>query len=1044
MVAPPARPADAKKQYSKPYSPAAAAEEAAEVAAAAAAAGVSGAVEFDLAGVAPYEELERRPGTGSDVKMSFGGKPMWKHFAFVDTFVDAYLAKNHSHYQNMSAGPPGIMGLSSALLFVTSVLKSLEKEIDERQRGSGASGVAAGGSGRVVNKVSLMLEECSDLCNRFSMSTNDPNRLYETILQIVLKLKMMREGECMVLPGGWSCTEPPAEYHVVLYVITKARGPALAGEGTKGPEVFHFSVVNTGSGLEHHLQHVDPATGHILQNLAFTFRNVPSEKLVDGSFWFLLYRLLCFPSPTTSAAALYGVLLPWLNGVPLGAAPGEPGAPGSGGTAAAASAASAAAASMPGPGRPAGLGKPDTKRRYSMLGERAVEGDDSSAIDWRRPPLSTDSSRCYCIFETIFHVARTLGCNLSQAEATLVMVKAHIMRMLHSDLGADSPSGGPVSISSSEEMLIRSACTQMAREATVPDPEDLAKPFLDELLSLLRSVAAKAAGLQQLTAGNSCLALVAARKAGGGGALPAAGLGAGPLPGPLGLPLWGRLRTETGVEHLAGSARVPAIVLPVQLSLVADHVATYHDLATAMRHCVHACVQLANQAHLIKNTFALRASLIQQLFLEVAPLPLPCDSPPDRRAVDWWATQAAATPMRYETQADLLRLLSLCSQHYAAVSLSLTVTRSFDATRLTTLAAMAAIADAVMRIKACDVPSLLSLHYAGDADGPVSPFCFDAGHFALESEFSRFHDPLVGVARTKVLDYFLARRRATRDDHVVFGFERSMALSVGEQQLMSQVCLSMGFDQGGIAGTKGQQDRLGAFLAGEDPTFVDLYPELGFFRDLVYLFKALMCPSGAALPELKPWHPSAARLHWKFNDKKSVFEVSAFDQKVLRCNAFLKDPDAEAAGGASSGDGAASGEVAMASAAELQDLGEGEGGAGAVAAAAKKKGGGGWGAALFSALGLTTEAPRAPPSGADPSSLTGQRILNEDDVLHVKCVGGLRPPCLTKESACAVHEACGPIGSPIGSLSIGVAPLSLSLLREVGTISLNNPRSSSL
>ena len=44
------------------------------------------------------------------------------------------------------------------------------------------------------------------------------------------------------------------------------------------------------------------------------------------------------------------------------------------------------------------------------------------------------------------------------------------------------------------------------------------------------------------------------------------------------------------------------------------------------------CTLLANQAHLIKNTFALRASLIQQLFLDVIPLPQPCDAPTERHA----------------------------------------------------------------------------------------------------------------------------------------------------------------------------------------------------------------------------------------------------------------------------------------------------------------------------------------------------------------------------------------------------------------------------
>jgi hypothetical protein len=75
---------------------------------------------------------------------------------------------------------------------------------------------------------------------------------------------MMRSGDCKVMPGGWSCTEVPAEYHVALYVITRGKA---SGNGAlpKGTDCFHFSVVNTGAGLEHHLQHVDPHSGRISQ-----------------------------------------------------------------------------------------------------------------------------------------------------------------------------------------------------------------------------------------------------------------------------------------------------------------------------------------------------------------------------------------------------------------------------------------------------------------------------------------------------------------------------------------------------------------------------------------------------------------------------------------------------------------------------------------------------------------------------------------------------------------------------------------------------------
>jgi hypothetical protein len=140
-----------------------------------------------------------------------------------------------------------------------------------------------------------------------------------------------------------------------------------------------------------------------------------------------------------------------------------------------------------------------------------------------------------------------------------------------------------------------------------------------------------------------------------------------------------------------------------------------------------------------------------------------CARGADQQYLDWWGNREE---MRYETQADLLRLLNSVAQHYAAVSLSLTVTRSFDATRLCTLGAITAvcislslslshrltraggqITDTILRIAACDIPSQLSLHYNGTAEGPVKAFAFDCSHFAIESEYSRFHEPCIAAVR---------------------------------------------------------------------------------------------------------------------------------------------------------------------------------------------------------------------------------------------------------------------------------------------------------
>lgn len=135
-------------------------------------------------------------------------------------------------------------------------------------------------------------------------------------------------------------------------------------------------------------------------------------------------------------------------------------------------------------------------------------------------------------------------------------------------------------------------------------------------------------------------------------------------------PLFGRFRRDVGVENLTGPARVPPILLPVQLTLVPETVKTFNDVTTALRYCIHLCTVMENQMHLIKNTYCHRISLIQHLITRVIPIPLPLNHP-NRGIKCFWASQS----MRYETQADLLRLLDLLNRHYAACSLSLRVTR---------------------------------------------------------------------------------------------------------------------------------------------------------------------------------------------------------------------------------------------------------------------------------------------------------------------------------------------------------------------------------
>lgn len=57
---------------------------------------------------------------------------------------------------------------------------------------------------------------------------------------------------------------------------------------------------------------------------------------------------------------------------------------------------------------------------------------------------------------------------------------------------------------------------------------------------------------------------------------------------------------------------------------------------------------------------------------------------------------------------------------------------------------------------------------------------------------------------------------------------------------LRQVCLQMGFSR----------NDPWLYLSGDNPELLDVYPEMGYLRDIVYLLKAFMAPTSDALPEV--------------------------------------------------------------------------------------------------------------------------------------------------------------------------------------------------
>lgn len=392
---------------------------------------------------------------------------------------------------------------------------------------------------------------------------------------------------------------------------------------------------------------------------------------------------------------------------------------------------------------------------------------------------------------------------------------------------------------------------------------------------------------------------------------------------------FGRFRREFSVEKLAGETLPPPIIRPVEMTLVPDRVSDFNEMTMAMRQCLHLCVLLSNQRNLIRNSYSLRMCLIQHLFVRVIPLPLPFDHP-ERGTRCFWHAQ----PMRYETQAEVLRLLNILCRHFATASLSIQMARSGDAVRILVFACMATMCDAAMRKIACDLPSQPSLHYSGLAKGPVKPFGFEVGAFAEESEYLKFVNPESASARTQVLDYFSHLEKHVPKENILFRFNESKQVGAAEKKFIDQLCLQMGFDRG--------YEKY--FITGANSNFLDHYPEIGFFRDLLFMFKLVMVPTSDQLPELKPWTPEEAALIWSFNDDNYV--VRGFN-KELDCSQPSTTIEEEQFKSSSH---------------------------------TRPKG---FFRRILQYIGLSGKQPRSTPSQANPSILLGERVDTEDDILHV-------------------------------------------------------------
>ena len=732
------------------------------------------------------------------MSFSIGNSPLWKNYIFQDLFLDGYV-ENHEIKRI-----PSIDKLKKPAQLLSISLDSLLN--------SDHCNVYKAKELNKINQVLHALEDAIGFANRLSQikTANE----FETFLHEILRvIQRLQAGKICILPGGFKKDNNRGE--IMWYVVARS---------DESRSTYKFAIINTGEGKDYHYSTYTSDYLHNPPNIKMTktmvIDDIEADRILDTSFWFLLYRLIVYPSKNNTARHLYELLLPALNNKPL----------------------------------------------YLNINESDPD------IELTSLPKNNDPTLIHATLEAIRYSISVLLSNL-RAKSICFMIHYQLIYMLKNDLNSIDITN----FSTSQATICDISCRTLARIAANEAESSNSsisttqlielKEFLDEIYQHTNLLLNP---LLDDDNNNNKSAIKASESI---EELPN-------LPPKLylskqvewqPLPLFDRIRNDENIEHLAGEKKKTPIFRPIEFTLIPEKATNFHQVQLALRHCDHICTLLSYQAKTISNTFLHRVAVIQHVFLRVIPLPLPHNSPLRESQCFW------AQPLKYSDQVDILRLLMMISRHFTACALSLNLTRSFDATRVLTMSCMATIADAVIRIRASDIPSRFSLHYDGKYQGKtpfeIKPYGFDISlSFAKQSQVMQFTDPNMVACRTKVLDYFHQQRQDIDNDRLVFNWEKDTTIGNG-QLLMMQLCWDMGFPY--------TKEACSLYFSGELTEIIDFFPEFEYYRDIIFIFKFMMAPTAEAFPPIMPYNQKAARLYWTYT--KNGFVVRAFKDRILKC-----------------------------------------------------------------------------------------------------------------------------------------------------------------
>jgi hypothetical protein len=740
--------------------------------------------------------------------------------------LETYVRRFPLTEEQLSDRNAAYQQLAKALSFVCHVVAESEEATKRgvgrfasfRQGGSMAADKSGGGLLAYLRFNHLACEACVKLISLLPHSAGASGKaldgLFLNFLNVFVSLmENLQPYQQLVLPGGW---QQPDYFHLCLYIVRHCGGDKCS-----------FTVLNTGKdGLQYHPSTFDPETGRQLKQLGLTVWNIPLRRLMDSTFWTVLFRMQVYPSRSNTAEFLYTKLLPALNSQPLRSNQDQ------------------------GPAEYLDIPDPISASTYHPLAKLAMTST---------PQMGMRSSKY----------------------SSLLLMNAAV------DLAyAEIENAPPHSMDPEDTRILKLTGRNLANFASTLDASTVGDgtlgqslsntwDLLDKLQKKIGVTASKA--MDQYSHGLSKSALSDDFSKGSIKSLRTDA-------GSAAFPLFGRLRRddyENVVKRLMGEPRPDPILIPAVLTdEELPHTATdFMTAGSSLQRVADACSLLLQQRRLIKNAPAFAASAAQYAITVMLPMPNS-----DPKYCFW-----RKNPMRRETQLNILFLLRRMCRIYSAATSCVQQSRGLVAIRSITFACAACIADAICRVKASDDPSAFALHYSGLCEGPTQPFAIEAGSFDTLGSNLPIYDPNLCSLRFRCLDYLREMTFNERGikRNTIFNFDNSMTPMEGDVILLTQLSIQLALVRPYPATDEALNNHTANLISGRNGSIIEVLPEFEYFRDVVFHFKhAVSGKSMAAedVKETKAWLPSHATLHWYANrnekdkdDPKLYYKVRAFD-----------------------------------------------------------------------------------------------------------------------------------------------------------------------